>query len=205
MAGDEYHHGDLRRALLDAAERMVTREGAAKVSLRGIARAAGVSAAAPYHHFDGRESLLAGVAARGFSTLGEAMEQGAGAAVEEGPLARLQAAGAAYVAFACDHPGVYRLMFSGLLADRARFPDLKAEADRTFAVLTTLLVSDATTGRAERLHHLALSAWSTVHGLASLVIEGLLDEEMDSLGAEELTREVTTVLGQGLKAYGSPS
>lgn len=207
MSSDRYHHGDLRRALLDAAEAQVIDQGAEKVSLRGIARSAGVSTAAPYHHFDSRESLLAGVAARGFRGLRGAMEEGAAAPDDEGPLARLRAAGAAYVSFALENPELYRLMFSGLLSDRARFPELKSEADTAFTVLTRLLDRSARPDSTpdDSLHPVALAAWSTVHGVASLVIEGLLTEELENLGSEGLTREITAVLGRGLKAYAGES
>lgn len=113
----------------------------------------------------------------------------------------------AYVSFALENRGVYRLMFSGLLSDRPRFPELKAEADAAFAVLTRLLDSGSGSRSTldEAMHPVALAAWSTVHGMASLAIEGLLDAEIDDLAVEGLTHAVTTVLGRGLKAYAEPS
>lgn len=201
MGRDVYHHGDLRRALLEAAEGLVARQGAAQVSLRSIAREAGVSSAAPYHHFPDRESLLAEVASSGFRHLGAAMERAAEARPDGAGLDRLRAAGIAYVGFAVANPHVYRLMFSGLLSDRSRFPGLQAAADATFGVLLRHLGSHEPGGPDGSLPAVALATWSTVHGLASLLIEGMLRDEATELGIEEITRRVTLVLGRGLKAF----
>ena len=202
MSRGDYHHGDLRRALLDAAERLVRREGAARASLRAIAREAGVSPSAPYHHFEDRESLLAAVAARGFRSLGSGMADARAADDSEGPLERMRVAGIAYVRFAIDNAEMFRLMFGGMLSDRTRFPELKQAADDAGAVLEGLVGGERVGG--ERHSAVALAAWSTVHGLAFLLVEGLLREEEAELGVEEITREVTQVLGRGLRAYGSP-
>lgn len=204
MTGN-YHHGDLRRALLDAAARLVATEGAARVSLREIAREAGVSHAAPYHHFTDRESLLAEVAARGFDAMGEALAQGAGVGdASSSPLARLQGAGVAYMRFAAENPELYRLMFGGLLSDRSRYGGLQSAADGAFAVLLRLLGEEGA-GEGGAAAPVALATWSTVHGLASLLIEGLLAEETRATSIDEIARQVTTVLGRGLKSYaGAP-
>lgn len=202
MQSRDYHHGDLRRALLAAARTLVASRGAPRVSLRAIAREAGVSPAAPYHHFQDRESILAAVAGAGFSELEAAMEEATRGADESDPLRRLQGAGIAYVRYAVANPEVYRLMFSGLLSDRRRFPELKERSDAAFAVLIRLLGrGDTSGGDRGDLPAVALATWSTVHGLALLLIEGLLREETGSLEAGEVAREVTLVLGRGLRGY----
>lgn len=210
---ESYHHGDLRRALVEAATRLVQRDGAAQVSLRQIAREAGVSHAAPYHHFPDRESLLAEVALGGFVALGEALRKGAHDSEEDGPLVRLQGAGVAYVLFAVANPEMYRLMFGGLLSDRSRYPALKAGAEAAFGVLLELLGRDGSTGSeadpgsshaAGTLNAVALATWSMVHGLASLLIEHLLEQETAAVTTEELIRAVTLVLGRGLRSYAEP-
>jgi AcrR family transcriptional regulator len=199
---ESYHHGDLRAALLDAAGRLVERNGATHVSLRAIAREAGVSPAAPYHHFPDRESLLAGVAIDGFEALARAMRTGAEGCSDETALGRLQAAGVAYVCFAVENPEIYRLMFSGLLSDRDRFPGLREAADGTFGVLIGLLgTEDRTEVAADAATWVPLTTWSTVHGLALLLIEGIEHAAGAALTPGEITRQVTTVLGQGLKSF----
>jgi AcrR family transcriptional regulator len=200
MTKHRYHHGDLRRALLEAAERLVAREGPAQVSLRAIARKAGVSHAAPYHHFADREGLLAAVAASGFEKLMSAMQAAVAAESTASPLSRLQAAGVAYVNFAVANAEIYRLMFSGFLADRSRYPDLKASSDGAFDVLLALLGDRSRAEAGAALPAVATATWSLVHGLAYLMIEGLLADEVAAKGAEEVAREVTRVLGVGLRS-----
>lgn len=201
MTRRAYHHGDLRTALIDAATRLVAKEGALQVSLREIAREAGVSHAAPYHHFPDREALLAEVAVGGFEALGRVLRRGAQDAGEPDMLTRLQGAGVAYVEFAVENPQVYRLMFGGLLADRSRYPGLEAAADEAFGVLLDLLGRGGAADDLDAVNPVALATWSTVHGLASLVIEGLLSQETASISADELCRQVTVVLGRGLRSY----
>lgn len=167
-----YHHGDLREALLGAAEALLSTEagqatGAAPAafSLRDVARQAGVSHAAPYHHFANRDELLAAVAARAFEQLGAAMQAGAAAAAS--PREQLLAIAEAYVRFARASPARFRLMFGPLLATRAQHPALDRAAGASFAVLL---------GAAERLDArlalpLALTGWSLAHGLSHLLLD----------------------------------
>lgn len=201
MIPPTYHHGDLRRALLDATARLVQKEGAAKVSLRAVAREAGVSAAAPYHHFEDREAMLSEVAAEGFVRMEEGMEAAAAGSGAAEPLARLQSAGIAYVRFAVENPEVFRLMFGGLLSDRSRFPALQAAAASALAALRRLMGPRERMVEPNGLPPAVLAAWSTVHGLAFLAIEGRLDEESRAVGLDEVTRQVTLVLGRGLKSF----
>lgn len=201
MTADSYHHGDLRGALIDAATRLIRTKGAAHVSLRAIAREAGVSHAAPYHHFEDREALLAEVATAGFEGLGAALREGARASSGSDSLSRLQGAGVAYVRFAVENPAVYRLMFGGLLSDRKRHPRLEAATNAAFETLLELLYADGGTPTSAPVNPVALATWSTVHGLGSLMIEGLLTQETEAMPMEELTRAVTTVLGRGLRSF----
>src|SRR5262245_61350904 len=116
-----YHHGDLRAALLASAARLLEEEGAEAVSFRAIAREVGVSQTAPYNHFDSKEHLLATVAEEGFRAFTDL--QRAAQRVRT-PQARLRALGRAYVAFAAEHPQLYRLMFGVGLADWKLYPAL---------------------------------------------------------------------------------
>ena len=113
-----YHHGDLRRALLDAALLMVDREGPKGLSLRAVARLAGVSPAAPYRHFSGKEGLLGAVAREGFIALAESMEA-AGRENSGLALAEFRAIALAYVKFAAANPSHFRVMFGPEVSDRA--------------------------------------------------------------------------------------
>lgn len=160
-----YHHGDLRTALVAAAEGLLA-EGT-PLSLRSVAKAAGVSHAAPYHHFANLEALMAAVAARGFADLAAAME---GAHQPGDTATTLVGHCTAYVGFALARPAVFRLMFSPLLQRKPEHPALLAAADGSFEVLRRAAHAHVPEGGDE----LALAGWSLAHGLAGLAIDGAL-------------------------------
>jgi AcrR family transcriptional regulator len=199
-----YHHGNLRRALLDAALMLVEREGPKGVSLRSVARLAGVSPAAPYRHFPGKEGLLASVAEEGFNSMNAAME----AAVEankELPLASFRAVTFAYVKFAAVHPSHFRVMFGPEITDHTRYPGLKESAERSLDLLTEMIRGcqrpDLIGGVEPR--ELAIAAWSTLHGLATLLVDDQLGQPLASdAELRELTDRVADVLYRGLSYSG---
>jgi AcrR family transcriptional regulator len=199
-----YHHGDLRRAIVRSARKLIEERGPHDVSLRAIAKGAGVSSAAPYHHFDDRTAVIAAVATEGFRELTDRLGLAPTGLQDAGPLQRLQDAGIAYVCFANDNPGLFRLMFSGLLSERSRYPDLQEAAAAAFAMLGELVGENLARPPGEATDALVLTAWSTVHGLAVLLIEGRLDVRQTNEDAARLTREVTRVLGRGLRSYSRP-
>lgn len=160
-----YHHGDLRAALLAAAAGWLDERGAETLTLRELARAAGVSHAAPYHHFANREELMAGVAEHAFVRLGDALAAAAGAA---DPVRALMDIGEAYVREALAHPAQFRLMFGPTLARKAEHPGLQRAAGRAFTVLLEAAARHAPEGGLE----LALAGWSLSHGAANLAIDG---------------------------------
>jgi AcrR family transcriptional regulator len=197
-----YHHGDLRRALIDTALAMVTEEGAWNFTLREVARRAGVSHTAPYNHFEDKSALLAEVAALGFESLRQTLER---TARGQRRSARQAFAGiaAAYVRFGVKHPAHYRLMFGAELAEKARYPTLQAASDAAFAVLTGVLERGQASGqvRSGTVRDQALAAWSLVHGLTTL----LIDQRVSFLGvstgeAERHARLAGMALFEGLRA-----
>ncbi|AKU21905.1 TetR/AcrR family transcriptional regulator [Massilia sp. MB5] len=171
MATKPYHHGNLRDSLLDAADALLAQTGAQALTLREVAKAAGVSHAAPYHHFPGREHLLAAVAARAFVKLAAAMAAADGDSTrEQGE--RLMDICEVYVEFARARPAQFRLMFGPLLAQKSLYPELKQAAEGAFNVLVTA----ATAFDAARGPELALTGWSLAHGLANLAIDEALTD-----------------------------
>ena len=196
-----YHHGDLRRALIDTALAMVTEEGAWNFTLREVARRAGVSHTAPYNHFEDKAALLAEVAALGFEALRQTLEA---AALEQPRSARQAFAGisAAYVRFGVEHPAHYRLMFGAELADKARHPSLEMAGDAAFSALTGVLERGQASGQIRRspVRDQAVAAWSLVHGLTTL----LIDQRISFLGAvsdeaEQHARLAALALFEGLR------
>jgi AcrR family transcriptional regulator len=161
-----YHHGDLEAALLRAAGKILEKEGVAALSLREVARRAGVSHGAPYRHYPGREALLAALAAEGFAMLGEAQRE---AALVGG----LRGMGEAYVVFALAHPQRFRLMFGGQvpIAPHARLREL---ATKTFEGLSGALA--AKLPEAQGAGDASIAAWALVHGLAQLLLEDRIAE-----------------------------
>ena len=163
-----YHHGNLRETLLAAADAVLARQGATGITLRDVAKAAGVSHAAPYHHFASLDEMLAAVAERGFAQLAGAMAVPAG---ESDPRERLLQICEAYVNCARSHPAQFRLMFGPLLARKHEFPALKTAAEGAFAQL----LAASTALDAGRGPELALLGWSLAHGLSNLLIDGAFD------------------------------
>ncbi len=173
-----YHHGDLRQTVLAAAVEAITESGPTALSLRDLARRAGVSHAAPAHHFGDKAGLLTAVAVQGHQLLGEALD----AAARTGEFAEV---GVAYVLFAARHPGHFAVMFRPDL-HRTDDPPLVAARARTTALLRE--GARARFGTSDRLR--ALTAWSLVHGLATLVRDGAVVPEPGS-DLEALARAVT--------------
>jgi AcrR family transcriptional regulator len=197
-----YHHGDLRNALIDAALARIAIDGARTLSLREVARAAGVSHTASYRHFPSKESLLAAIAEQGFVMLGDAV----GAAVQshpDDPLAALQASGIAYVEFGVQYPHHLQIMFGGLIGSHADHPGLKQAAEGTYERLREAVRNAQQSGhlRAGDERIIALTAWAQVHGLALLIAGGQIASEDGTLPPPRyLATEVTRLLQQGLAA-----
>jgi len=168
-----YHHGELRPALLAAALEVLQERGASGVSLREVARRAGVSHAAPAHHFSDKAALLTAVAVQGFERFHTALER-AGVGVPH-PVAALGATGRAYVQFAARHRTEFELMFrpEHLTHDS---PELVVARERAHQLLVQRVVDAQRSGYAPGLspEDVALAAWSTVHGLATLWLDGNL-------------------------------
>ena len=194
---NRYHHGDLRRALIDEAARVIGARGVEHLTLRGVGQQLGVSRTALYRHFADKASLLAAVAAEGFRQLRSDLE----AAWEQhgGGRAGLDAMGIAYVKFAVGRPSYYRVMFGGLVdADRVTCDDLVANATSAFQVLVDAVIAQQREGlvHADDPAELSRYIWATVHGIAMLGIDGQLRHEAG--GAEALMRFANERLRTGI-------
>jgi AcrR family transcriptional regulator len=171
-------------------------QGTEALTLRAVARLVGVSQAAPYRHFANKEAILAAVAEDGFRSLTAAMGQAIHAGGDS-PLERLRAVGLGYVAFATSHPSHFRVMFGREMADRSASPPLHQVATETFNMVVEAIAECQRAGLVrseEPAADLALTAWSSVHGLSALLVEGVLDRPMADV-AEMVTRDLFLGLG----------
>jgi AcrR family transcriptional regulator len=158
-----YHHGDLRNGLLDAARCILEEQSLGALTLRAVARRAGVSHAAPYRHFPNHEALLVELSVEGFNELRQYIVE---AAKMVGPESdRIANIGAAYMRFVAKRPAVARLMFGSQLPNRDKFPALGQAADAIGNEIGSSLHDS----------NLGLAVWSAVHGLAMLVLENVID------------------------------
>lgn len=164
-----YHHGDLRRALIEAARVIIVRDGAQALSLRGVAREAGVSPAAPYHHFKDKQELVLAVGKLGFEELGEAMEveiNRIGGTVND----RITAIGVAYVLFARDNPALYRLMYDCSRNMESLPPEMHENEHSAYALVRNAMIE---AGRASADNDIdvelaTVAAWCVAHGIAEM-------------------------------------
>jgi AcrR family transcriptional regulator len=178
-----YHHGALHEALLKAAEKVLERDGLQGLTLRAVAREAGVSHAAPTHHFGDLTGLVSDLAAIGFRQFNAAMAAAASSGAS--PLEKAMARAKAYVAYARAHPGMYGLMFRTERLDMTR-PALHEAANAAFAGLAGSIGAS----RHEHISEQALSldqaaaiarAWSLVHGFTMLLLDGRLTDILHRL------------------------
>lgn len=164
-----YHHGDLRRRLLELAANIANTHGIEAITLRELARQAEVSHSAPIHHFHNRQGLLAALATEGFASLSKKLD------AHEGDI---YAMGVAYVLWALDHPGTYAVMWQ----PHDAHPEVAAASRRTWEQLTNGVGG----GQAD-----AYAAFAVVHGLATLWLSGVLPQpENPAATAEEVTRRI---------------
>lgn len=181
-ARDHYHHGDLRAALVEAGLARLETGGEAALSLRALAKDAGVSPNAPYRHFDDKRALMGALAAEGFLQFADRIVQ----AAQGPPLEALKAQGRTYLEFALARPALYRLMFSpygySLTSDTCQ-----REAGRAFASLVAAATRAEAAGwkSGRPLMDSVLSYWAALHGWAGLVADRLVPPQVPLPGVDQ--------------------
>jgi AcrR family transcriptional regulator len=192
-----YHHGDLKRVVIETAQDMLREDKGWQFTLREVARRAGVSHAAPYKHFPDKGALLAELATLGFNELrdeiADALHRPLGSARAE-----LMAAAKAYIDFGTANPSLYRLMFSADV-DKKTFPKLDAAGTAAFAELLGILERGQKDGafKNQPVRGQAAATWSLVHGFTLLAIDGQLLAE--KVGAKPIDAVLTSLL-EGLES-----
>lgn len=169
---------DLRQRILQASALLIETEGLAALSMREVARRAGVTHQAPYHHFADRESILAELVSAGFNELARRLALANAKAAGSGRRAVLIASGRAYVGFAIDHPGMFRIMFRPEICDPSRFPAAREAGERARAELDRLV---QLMHEGKRSDSLASTYWAQVHGLACLIVDGPIGQRLSSV------------------------
>jgi AcrR family transcriptional regulator len=191
-----YHHGNLRRALLDEALATIRADGVDGLTLREIGTRLGVSRTAMYRHFADKRALLTAVATEGFRTLRQQLVS----AWEEGGRGRaaFDSMGVAYIRFAADNPSHYRVMFGGFVDPKACDPELAAEAEGAFQALVDAVAALQRQGlvRTDDTLKMARFIWAVVHGVAMLDIDGQLPKRGD---VKELMQYALKRLAAGIR------
>ncbi|WP_326604113.1 TetR/AcrR family transcriptional regulator [Streptomyces sp. NBC_01799] len=184
MSSDRtYHHGDLRRAVLTAALDVIRTEGPGALSLRDLARRAGVSHAAPAHHFKDRTGLLTAIAAEGYGLFADALADAPD----------LRERGVRYVRFATGHPAHFQVMFQPELY-RPDDPELLAAKTRAAQALRAGVTGLPAEGRGDDPRLAGVAAWSLAHGYATLLLSGNLNDPLGDRNPEEAFRSLTGLL-----------
>ncbi len=179
---ETYHHGDLGPALRDAARAIIEEEGLTALSLRAVAKRAGVSHAAPYRHYASLEALLADVATRGLEELRAVLRHaGAGPGGQADRIGRIAAA---YVRFATQHEGLLRLMLGTQFPNREGLSELQSAADAIGEEIGAALGDPA----------VGLAVWATAHGLAMLTLENVIDLGQRTAGLHVLPTRAEMIL-----------
>jgi AcrR family transcriptional regulator len=194
---------DLRQDVLQASLALIEEGGLDRLSMREVARKAGVSHQAPYHYFGDREAILAALAGEGFSRLGQSLARAAADAGEPGDA--VVAMGKAYVDFAIRHPPYFQVMFRADAVALDRYPEARKQENEAFGKLVEEIDKAFTSQAPEEWRRIAVAVWAMVHGLATLILEGSLARKVGvpKLRQKQLAYEVIATFAGLLKARGA--
>jgi AcrR family transcriptional regulator len=172
MPTGKYHHGDLKNALIQAGVEILAKEGVGSLSLRRVARYAGVSHSAPYAHFSDKQALIAAISTEGFRKLYTALEN-ATQPYSSDPKRQLIECAWAYIQFATSERDIFKIMFSGILEQEKDYPDFVEISHRTFNRVVQVVDACQKAGvlRSAPLELSAVAVWGQVHGIVSLALE----------------------------------
>lgn len=192
---NQYHHGNLREALIAAALDILKSEGVEELSLRALAKATGVTQAAPYSHFRDKDELLAAVAETGFQRL--ALQMAEGATGLRTARERVEALVTSYIRFAVANKPLFQLMFGRELADLKKFPTLAMTAGKSYALISAALSARASADVDTRF--LTVAVWSLCQGLADLIVNGKIDPaQFGAATADDFVKKTVAIFSAHL-------
>ena len=194
---------DLRQKVLDASLALIEEGGLDRLSMREVARKAGVSHQAPYHYFEDRQAILAALAGEGFSKLGQLLARAA-AQSDLKPAKAVEAMGRAYVEFALRNPAYFQAMFRADAVPLDRYPDARKREDEAFGKLVEGIGQAFADQSAEARQAIAVASWAMVHGLATLVLEGSLARKLKIPKARQ-KQVADDVIGTFMRLVGAKS
>ncbi len=173
MPRKNYHHGDLKNALIKAGVEILSKEGIEGLSLRKVAQRAGVSHSAPYAHFPDKQSLIAAISTEGFNQLYNELDAVI-LAYSKSPKKQLQQGALAYVQFALNNTDTFKIMFSGVLEKEKDYPAFVEISSKTFQRVVDVVRACQAAGvlRPASAEMMAIAVWGQVHGIISLALEG---------------------------------
>lgn len=178
---NSYHHGDLKNALIRAGIQVLAQDGVNGLSLRKVARKAGVSHNAPYAHFADKQALIASIAVDGHARISVLIEQVIGQYPDD-PLRQLVHLAWAYMQFGLESPAHYRIIFSGLIENEKRHPAFVQVSQHSLQLLNKIVADCQAAGVVRSddcdVEMVAVSMWGLIHGLVSLVIEGQVPSKL---------------------------
>ncbi|PJZ70796.1 TetR family transcriptional regulator [Leptospira perolatii] len=197
-----YHHGDLKKALLDASLQILKDEGYKGISLRKVANLAGVSQSAPYRHYPDLESLYADIAEEGFRMLAD-RQRSLQAKYAKNPLLLFRESGVSYVEFALEFPDLFRVMYGNQIESHLNYESLVRTEDESFQIIVEIIQSckDAGIIKTDDVRLSAMSAWTMVHGIAVLLSgKQVMFRSVDLKKARKITKDLIHYLYNGMKS-----
>ena len=179
MPSKKYHHGDLKNALIKAGVEILAKEGVNGLTLRKVAKRAGVSHSAPYAHFKDRQSLIAAISTEGFRRLYDELDAAASAHADD-PKEQLVEATRVYMQFAMNHTDTFKIMFSGVLEKEKDYPSFMEISGKTFERVVDIVRACQNAGilRPGPSELVAVSVWGQVHGIVLLALEGQISHRV---------------------------
>ena len=194
-----YHHGNLRSALINAGLQLLSRQGAAELSLRSVARKIGVSQMAPYHHFEDKNALLAALATEGFRKLASNVQA---APLHKHPLERrISGLCAGLVRFARENPDLFRIMYDGHIRNTESYPELRRAASHSYLSLVQRVreTLDEFGIKDADVDYVSMAIFALGYGMAKFVLEGRISPEANRIIGDGTTfvREVSSILAAG--------